>query len=106
MGANDFLSQSEENEKLTSSEQKAKESFKKRLMQMKMKMCGFIMSAFCMSDIYINSNLKPLTKFPSSSRSIKLKSNLPWNIYQMIMKTILFSTGIVISYAMKQAISL
>ena len=39
-------------------------------------------------DIYINSNLNPLTKFTSSSGSTKLKDILPWNISQMIMKTI------------------
>ena len=56
--------------------------------------------------IYINSNLKPLTKFPSSSRSTELKSNPPWNISQMITKTILFSKRIVISYTTKHAILL
>ena len=57
-----------------------------------------------MRDIYINSNLNPLTKFTSSSRSTKLKDILPWNISQMIMKTIPISTRIVISYAMKWGI--
>ena len=32
----------------------------------------------------INSNLNPLTKFTSSSRSIQFKDILPWNISQMI----------------------
>ena len=57
-----------------------------------------------MRDIYINSNLNPLTKFTSSSRSTKFKDILPWNISQMITKTILMSTRIVISYAMKWGI--
>ena len=56
-----------------------------------------------MRDIKINSNLNPLTKFTSSSRSTKLKDIFPWNISQTIMKTILISTRIVvISYTMKQ----
>ena len=59
-----------------------------------------------MRDIYINSNLNPLTKFTSSSRSTKFKDILPWNISQMIMKTIPISTRIVISYAMKWGILL
>ena len=54
----------------------------------------------------IDSKLKPLTKLTSSSRSIEFKDILPWNIFQMIMKTILVSLGIVISYAIKQGISL
>ena len=48
-------------------------------------------------DIYINSNLNPLTRFSSSSRSTEIKYILPWNISQMIMKTIPISTRIVIS---------
>ena len=56
--------------------------------------------------IYINSSLNSLTKFTSSGKSTKLKSNLPWSISQMITKTIPISTGIVISYAMKWAILL
>ena len=57
-------------------------------------------------DIYINSNLNSLTKFTSSSRSIKFKDILPWNISQMIMKTISIRTRIVISCAMKRVIPL
>ena len=56
---------------------------------------------FSMRDIYINFNLNPLTKFTSSSRSAKFKDILPWNISQMIMKTVPISTRIVISYAIK-----
>ena len=59
---------------------------------------------FSMWYIYINSNLNPLTKFTSSSRSTKFKDILPWNISQMITKTIPISTRIVISYAMKWGI--
>ena len=41
-----------------------------------------------MRDIYINSNLNPLTKFTSSSRSTEYKDILPWNISQMMTKSI------------------
>ena len=37
-----------------------------------------------MRDIYINSNLNPLTKFTSSSRSTEFKDIHPWDISQMI----------------------
>ena len=59
---------------------------------------------FSMRDIYINSNLDPLTKFTSSSRSTKFKDILLWNISQMIMKTVPISMRIVINYAMKWGI--
>ena len=49
-----------------------------------------------MRDIYINSNLNPLLKFTSSS---KFKDILPWNISQIITKTIPISTRIQISNA-------
>ena len=39
-----------------------------------------------MRDLYINSNLNPLTKFICSSRSTEFKDMLAWNISQMIMK--------------------
>ena len=59
-----------------------------------------------MSDIiYINSNLKPLTKFTISRKSTEFKDTLPWNISHMITNTIPI-TRIVISYAMKQGIHL
>ena len=61
---------------------------------------------FSMRDIYISSNLNPLTKFTSSSRSTKFKDIFPWNISQMITKTIPISTRIVISYVMKRGIPL
>ena len=54
-----------------------------------------------MRDIYINYNLDLLRKFTSSSRSMKLKDILPWNISQMIMKTIAIGTRILIIYAIK-----
>ena len=54
--------------------------------------------------IYINSNLNTLTKFISSIRSTEFKDTLPWNISQMITKTIPIRTRIVISYAMKRGI--
>ena len=53
-------------------------------------------------DIYINSNLNPLTEFTSSSRSTEFKDILLRSISQMITKTVLISTRIVTSYAMKQ----
>ena len=55
-------------------------------------------------DIYIHSNLNPPTKFTSSSRSIKSQVIIPWNISQMITKTIPISTRIVISYTIKWGI--
>ena len=51
-----------------------------------------------MGDIYINSNLNPLTKFTSSTRSTEFEDIFPWNISQIIKKTIPISTRIVISY--------
>ena len=56
---------------------------------------------FTMRVIYINSNLNPLKKFTSSSRSTQFNDILPWNISQMITKTIPITTRIVISYTMK-----
>ena len=56
-----------------------------------------------MRDIHINSNLNPLTKLTSSSTSTKFKDIFPWNISQMITKTLPFSTNIVISYAINRA---
>ena len=47
---------------------------------------------FMMRDIYINSNLNPLTKFTSSSRRTEFQNILSCNINQMIMKTIAIST--------------
>ena len=55
-----------------------------------------------MRDIYINSNLNPLTKLTSSRRSTEFKDIFAWNISQMIMKTVPISIRIVISYEMKQ----
>ena len=55
-------------------------------------------------DIYIDSNLNPLTKFTSSSRSTVFKDILPWNIFQMIAQMVQISRKIVISYTMKQGI--
>ena len=57
-----------------------------------------------MRDMYISSNLNPLTS--SSSRSTEVKYILPWNISQMITKINPVSTRIVISYTKKQGISL
>ena len=51
-----------------------------------------------MMDIYINSNMNPLTKFTSSSRSLELKDIFSWKIPQMITKTIPISMRIVIRY--------
>ena len=57
-----------------------------------------------MRDIYTNSNLNPLTKFTSSSRSIESKDIFLRYISQIITKTIPISTRIVINYAMKRGI--
>ena len=59
---------------------------------------------FSMRDIYINSNLNPLTKITSSSRSTEFKDILPWIISQMIDNIIPISTTLVKSNAMKQGI--
>ena len=59
---------------------------------------------FTMRDWYINSNLKPLIKFTTSSRSIELKDILRQNISQMIINTIPISMRTAISYAMKRGI--
>ena len=57
-------------------------------------------------DIYINSNLKPLTKFTRISRSTEFKGMIPWNIPQMITQTVPISTRIVINSAVKWGIPL
>ena len=59
-----------------------------------------------MRDIYINSNLNPLTKFTSSSRSTSFKDILPWGIFQIIPKTVPINMRILISNAMKWGIPL
>ena len=46
-------------------------------------------------DIYINSNLRPFTKFTGICRSTEFKDTLPWNISQRIGKTVPISMGIV-----------
>ena len=56
--------------------------------------------------ISINSNLNPITKFTSSSKSTEPKDILPLNISQMIMKTVPISMRTVLSYAMIQGIPL
>ena len=50
-------------------------------------------------DIYDDEYI--LIMFFSSSRSTKFKNILPWNISQMIMKTIPSSTRIIMSYEIK-----
>ena len=55
-----------------------------------------------MRDIYINSDLNPLTKFTSSSRSAEFKNILPWNNSEVIIKTVAISMRI--SYAVKWGI--
>ena len=59
-----------------------------------------------MRDKYVNSNLNPLAKFTSSSRSTVFKDVHPWNISQMITKTVPVSQRIVKSYVMRQGILL
>ena len=59
---------------------------------------------FTMRDWCINSNLNPLIKFTTSSRSIELKDILRQNISQMIINTIPISMRTAISYAMKRGI--
>ena len=57
-----------------------------------------------MRDINVNSNLNALTKFTSSSWNTESKDILPWNISQMITRTVPITTRIVTSYVMKQGI--
>ena len=59
-----------------------------------------------MKDTYINSNLRPFTKFTINSKRTEFKDILPWNIPQVVTKTVPISTRIVISYAIKQFILL
>ena len=59
-----------------------------------------------MRDIYIISNLNPLTKFTSSRRNTEFKDILPWNISQVITKTDSISTKIVIRNVIKRGIPL
>ena len=60
---------------------------------------------FSMRDIYINSNLNPLTKFTSSSRSTEFKDILSWNFFQMITKTVPVSTIEFIGKSMESEIT-
>ena len=57
-----------------------------------------------MRDIYISSNLNSLKNFTKSRRSTEFKNILSWKISQMIMKTILFSTRIVMSHAVEHCL--
>ena len=57
---------------------------------------------FTMRNIYINSNLNPLTKF-TGNRSAEFK-DITSGIFQMIIKTFPISTRIVISHAMNRCI--
>ena len=57
---------------------------------------------FAMRDIYTNFNLAPLLKLSSSSRIIKLKYNLQWNMSQLITKTVPIKTTIAISCVVKK----
>ena len=55
-----------------------------------------------MRDMYMNSNLNPITKFTCSSRGTEFKDILPRNMSEMITKTI--PIRIAINYAVKQNI--
>ena len=57
-----------------------------------------------MKDIHILSNLNLVTKFTSSSKSTKFKDILPWNISQMITKTVQIIMSIVTGYVIKRGI--
>ena len=58
-----------------------------------------------MRYIYINSNLKPLSKFTTTSRSTEFNDFTPKNISQKITKTIPISKRIVICFTIKQGIT-
>ena len=51
-------------------------------------------TTFMMRDIYINSNLDPITKFTRSKRSSELKDIHPRNLFEMIAKTVPINTRI------------
>ena len=55
-------------------------------------------------DVRINSNLNLLTKYTCCRRSTEFKDIFPWNISQIIMKTVSISMRIAIIYMMKQGI--
>ena len=55
-----------------------------------------------MRDIYINSNVDPLTKFTSSSRGTEFKDIIPRNTPRTVVP---ISTRMVISSVMKRDIS-
>ena len=57
-----------------------------------------------MGNSHVYSNLKPLTKFTSSSRNTEFIDILPWNISQMITKTVIINMRIIISYTMRWGI--
>ena len=61
---------------------------------------------FRMRYIFINSNLHPLTKFTSRSRSTEFKDILPSYNSQIITRIIPISTRVVIRYAVKRSIPL
>ena len=55
--------------------------------------------------IYISSDLDPFTKFSCSSRRTEFKDVFPWNISQMITKTVPIDTRLVINCVMERDIS-
>ena len=59
---------------------------------------------FTVRDIYISSKLNLRTKFNRSRRSTEFKDILPWNISQIITKTIQIHKSIVISFTVKRGI--
>ena len=65
-----------------------------------------VLRAWVLRNIYDNSNLDPLTKLTSSSRSTEFKDIFWWKISQMITNTIPINTRIVITNAMKWGILL
>ena len=65
----------------------------------------YIFLIITMRNLYISSYLNLITKFTSSSRSIEFKDFLPYNISQIITKTIPVSRRIFIKCAMKRGIT-
>ena len=60
---------------------------------------------FTMRHIHISFNLDPLAKFSTSRRSTESKDIHPYNISQMIKKTILIYTNLATSCVMERTIS-
>ena len=62
-------------------------------------------NTFLCMYVYISSDLDPFTKFSCSSRRTEFKDVFPWNISQMITKTVPIDTRLIINCVMERDIS-